>query len=526
MNIKIVIKNIVLLVLVMSLIKTDYRLISEINCCSDDFEYFVHAQTIAVDRDFDYSNQIIDTSNARFKNEDKIAPAGFVGSGIMASPFYFLGHTLNELFQGSPTFNFIILFYSLSSIIYLFLSIFLLIKSIELVYPLANRFFIFLIFFGSGISYYAFERYSMTHVYEVFVTSLLIYLSLKFSNSNLQYQSNLYAFVIPLIILIGILCRWTNYYYFILPFVINFLHKTKKVDTHTLLKNKYFYLSSIFSVFIFIRLSQSIYGLITYNPQIIYSSNRLENFLVINIDFFLTNIKNFFLLFTTNEFGILWTAPCIALSIILCFYQNFNKRNLIVNFATLLIFGQVIFAVLLWSTTASSYGFRYIYSLIPFSIFYMYFTIENIEETKFFKILLALSIVGFISYLFFETTTFTQLSSEKLTNSFGKENVPYSQPTYMTGVFKSIFSVEAYLKLFANGFFIAVVFKFLLYFIDYNTLLSTLESMGLPSENESFIRNLDSIIATDFFNLILFFLINAFFIFIAINFVNKKNQSN
>ena len=54
------------------MIKTDFRLISEINCCGDDFEYFIHAQTIAVDGDFDYTNQILNSSNARFSYNDKI----------------------------------------------------------------------------------------------------------------------------------------------------------------------------------------------------------------------------------------------------------------------------------------------------------------------------------------------------------------------------------------------------------------------------------------------------------------------
>ena len=175
-------------------------------------------------------------------------------------------------------------------------------------------------------------------------------------------------------------------------------------------------------------------------------------------------------------------------------------------------------------TTASSYGFRYLYSLIPFSIFYIYYTVENIEETIFFKILLGLSIVDFISYLFFETTTFTQLSTDKLTNSFGKADVPYSQPLYMTGVLKSIISVEAYLKIFANGFLVALVLKILLYIIDYEALLDILGSLGLPSENESFIKNLDSIVATEVINLILFFFINSIFIYLTLNFVNKKNQ--
>ena len=302
------------------------------------------------------------------------------------------------------------------------------------------------------------------------------------------------------------------------------LHKLKQNNSNILYKNKYLYVSGILSIFIFTLLSQSIYGLVTYNPQVIYSSNRLENFLVINFDFFITNAKNFFLLFVTNEFGILWTVPCIALSIILCFYQNIKRRNLGLNFIILLIFAQVVLAVLLWSTTASSYGFRYLYSLIPFSIFYIYYTVENIEETIFFKILLGLSIVGFISYLFFETTTFTQLSTDKLTNSFGKADVPYSQPLYMTGVLKSIISVEAYLKIFANGFLVALVLKILLYIIDYEALLDILGSLGLPSENESFIKNLDSIVATEVINLILFFFINSIFIYLTLNFVNKKNQ--
>ena len=304
------------------------------------------------------------------------------------------------------------------------------------------------------------------------------------------------------------------------------LHKLKQNNSNILYKNKYLYVSGFLSIFIFTLLSQSIYGLVTYNPQVIYSSNRLENFLVINFEFFITNAKNFFLLFVTNEFGILWTVPCIALSIILCFYQNIKRRNLGLNFIILLIFAQVVLAVLLWSTTASSYGFRYLYSLIPFSIFYIYYTVENIEETIFFKILLGLSIVGFISYLFFETTTFTQLSTDKLTNSFGKADVPYSQPLYMTGVLKSIISVEAYLKIFANGFLVALILKILLYIIDYEALLDILGSLGLPSENESFIKNLDSIVATEVINLILFFFINSLFIYLTLNFVNKKNQLN
>ena len=77
---------------------------------------------------------------------------------------------------------------------------------------------------------------------------------------------------------------------------------------------------------IFMQLSKSIYGVVTYNPQFLYSSNRLGEFLKINTDFVLSNIKNTILIFITNEFGILWTAPCIAISILICLVQLFRKE--------------------------------------------------------------------------------------------------------------------------------------------------------------------------------------------------------
>ena len=153
-------------------------------------------------------------------------------------------------------------------------------------------------------------------------------------------------------------------------------------------------------------------------------------FLKINTDFVLSNIKNTILIFITNEFGILWTAPCIAISILICLVQLFRKRDVLINLISLLMFLQVFSVVLIWSTTASSYGYRYLYSLIPYSIFYIYSSIENIQSSKVFKLLIGLSIFGLISYIFFETTTFTQLNVEPVTNSFGKPNVPYSQPLY------------------------------------------------------------------------------------------------
>ena len=85
----------ILFILFLFILKIDFRIINELRCCQDDYDYYSHALTIAQDFDFDYSNQI--TSKARFYNQDleKVAPMGFFGSGLLAAPFLFIGVILD-----------------------------------------------------------------------------------------------------------------------------------------------------------------------------------------------------------------------------------------------------------------------------------------------------------------------------------------------------------------------------------------------------------------------------------------------
>ena len=85
-------KVFIFFILFLLLVKTDYRLGSTINCCGDDFDYYSHAYTVAVDFDFNYENQIPEYSKFYFTNGEKIAPVGFSGSGLLAAPFLFIGN--------------------------------------------------------------------------------------------------------------------------------------------------------------------------------------------------------------------------------------------------------------------------------------------------------------------------------------------------------------------------------------------------------------------------------------------------
>ena len=83
------------LIVFLLFVKTDFRIINELRCCQDDFDYYSHAATIAKDFDFDYSNQINSTN--RFYVDGKVAPIGFLGAGLLASPFLWVGTILDSI---------------------------------------------------------------------------------------------------------------------------------------------------------------------------------------------------------------------------------------------------------------------------------------------------------------------------------------------------------------------------------------------------------------------------------------------
>ena len=173
----------IVFIILLIFLRSDYRLIEKPICCGDDHDYFSHAESLVIDFDFDYTNQLDGFENKRFNQNGKIAPKGFIGSGLFAAPFLYIGNLIDKLYslihQGNNNniMNYKILLYSFSPIFYLFGSIELLKKTFTNVGIKINMYLVYLVMFGSGLSYFAFERYSMTHVYEVFGITLIFYIS-------------------------------------------------------------------------------------------------------------------------------------------------------------------------------------------------------------------------------------------------------------------------------------------------------------------------------------------------------------
>lgn len=484
------------------MLKIDFRIINELRCCQDDFDYYSHALTIAQDFDFDYSNQFDTTSRYFNKDSKKIAPIGFLGSGLLASPFLFIGILFDNIFETQQKiFDFKKLFYSFSSVFYLLFSFGLISK---LFYKNIINFSIPLAFFGSGIIYYSLERYSMPHVYEVFTVTLVIYLSEKFYSSN---NTSLYASLIPIAILLGFLVRWTNYFIVLIPIIVYYLSQNK---TNKLLKEKYFYFFSLFSFGLFLMHTKLIYGIYTFSPFIVYGQEDLKNDLYQSVfnNFFETIysfFQDFFIILFTQEFGLFWFAPTLfaCLIVITFYFFKFNLSERIASLLILISFSQCFYIISIWKSTASSYGFRYIFSIIPLSLYFL-LKLHKYFDLKIFKYYLNyFSIFSILSFLFFETTSGTQLSLTPVLNSFGVEKI-YSQPKYLSGLINSLFEFSSYLKIFATSTLASFIIKLgvLIFGADY--ILSFISQYNINQIDDTInliykIVEIDSIIFTTMF---------------------------
>ena len=489
--------------------RTDYRYINEINCCGDDHSYFVHTETIAEDFDFDYSNQMEFIDGKVYKYQEKIAPLGFVGTGILAAPFMYIGNILDNIFSNlgliqQESMNYKLLLYSFSPIFYFAFSYYLFVKIIKSLDIKINLNWILLIFFGTGIHYYAFERYSMTHIYEFFTVTLLIYSLISFYKKSSNKESFI-AGVIPYLFLINYLVRYVNYFVFLLPFWINKVN-TSKMGNQKLIKNKFFIINSFFATLIFMYISKLIYGKISFRPLLAYNK---QTFPLISGTFtsadtfgyesvYIYFFKNLFQIFITQEFGIMWFIPIIFLILLLLTKELFLdfKKNYFKNLFVFVSIGSLIFLVLIWKTVASAFGIRYLYSLIPICIYLFINYFDKITKTERLY-LITFSIFSLMSVIFFETNVLTSLSEIDQINSFGKLT-RYAQPLYLSGVLKSLFSFDSYQIIFATSLLGSIVLKILFLSFSKEQILYTLEEVGLNISNRDVVNLFNKINSIEF----------------------------
>ena len=317
-------------ILFLSFVKIDFRLNEITNgLISDDSAYYYHAQTIGVDNDLDYANQLEGTDKRNLNLENnKPVPVHPIGVGFLAGPFLFISNILNNLIGIDSVVSFNYFVYSLVPIFYLFLGIFLMNKVITKKVGSVNYIKTSLFVLGSGVTYYAFERFSMSHVYEFFSFIFLMYLCFKYEEKNLSSLE----FLIPFVTFFFLLLRWSNYHLFLIPFfyfsIFNISSKKK------LFMKPYYIFGFLAGAVLFLIHTKFLYGLYTFNPSNIFLivENRLsENYeqlrdlsqLPENI---LLSLNTLFIMLFSQEFGLFYFSPIIFIGFIFLIYFLYKKK--------------------------------------------------------------------------------------------------------------------------------------------------------------------------------------------------------
>ena len=450
-----------LTLVILLFIKVDYRF-KEIypGGAQDDSSYYYHAQTIGIDKDFDYTNQLNGNyKDAYIRSDGLPVPRQSIGPGFLAAPFLYLSNIFSKFISTQSNISINYFIYSFVSCFYLYLSLYFL-KKIVKISKITDMSKLCIFIFGSGVTYYAFERFSMSAIYEFFSVCLILYLSHIIYNLKTLKYMNLSIFILPVAQFLMLMNRWNNYHLFLIPILYTILNNKKFTKIS---QNIYFYLGNVTGLSLFLFHTKLVYGEFIYSQKGIYPTSgwvvgeRLEKFL--QFENLLENIAiSFKYLFITSfsmEFGIFYFSAIIfsgLFFLITYLYQRKFKLFFLLSVYYLIPF----LPILIFENHGTSYGFRYLFTIIPINILVFF---KDFIKNKFINYYLyVFSIFGILSQLFFETTALASLSETTIINSFNSKS-PYSNPNYLSGVLDSFLVPSAYLKIIFTSFLGVLVLK-------------------------------------------------------------------
>jgi len=409
----------------------------------DDEMYFAHATSL-IFLEFPEYNKEYWTGPGPY-------PMASIGPALMALPFVFTFSLIdriadNEIIRERNSesignswalFGFVI-----STIFYFYLGILLLYLGLS--YFFNNRISFLTILFMILFQYfplYAFRRPVFSHIYEFFLQSALIFIFLKLYKEKFSIIS--FKITILIGVLIGLipLVRYGNIFIAI-TWQIIFYIAYKKFTNKKWLKG----LIIVTAIAIALIALFKIYPTIYYGYEA-YSDNIKNYLLTIKSPLFY--LKRMFHIFFWMDWGLIYTAPFLVISLCAVFFIRKEIGFYIKLMLIPIIFN--LYGTIMWGTQGGWYGYRYIvFSLIPILIFPFAYFLNNIfthKKYKLYIILLSLiAIFPILSMLLFEGNN-TNLTLKIIKQYFE-----------ITDWGNNFYQVEIYKTLIQNpiGFFISI----------------------------------------------------------------------
>ena len=411
----------------------------------DDMYHWIHAATIAYDKDIDYTEDY-QIDNGTFNNITNV-PSAPPGAGYMSSPFVFIFSQFDsanfhsdEDSRINPTGTFGYLGFFFAGLFYTIFGFYLIKKLI------GNHQYNALIIFCAFLStlvHFVTTRFLMPHAVEFFLCAVIIYI---FEKNTSKLSKTEFLFLNTSYFMLAITRPST----FIYTLILILIYKNK-FDLSRASLISYIPISAIFSYF-YIWISQSLYSenymfLNTYGSDM---DSYRTTFTIEQVFNGLIKLPN---LFFSPSMGLLWSTPIVFFGIV---YFIFSKNKISLNnFLHLLYFVGSFSPLLIWQGREVAYGQRLLVGIIPMCVLIISRNLHKFQILK--TLLISNSIFTYTGYLFF-------YSSDKLTlrpgaTLWGTE-VGFAGTNYYIEVIRGMLDIETLISSFLRNIYIVNIGKF------------------------------------------------------------------
>ncbi len=393
-----------------------------------------------MDYDLDYRNEV-----ATKFNKKGTLPSHAIGTGLLVAPFVAIFGSIDratshkvidnrsEYLDSWSYFGFLV-----AATTYFLLGVFLYFRALSCIDP-AYRFGInLLLVMSTGLTYYSLGRFTLPHVFEFFAFAGTVYSSVCFYQSTMERGKNrrlVLAILVGFFVVLNLWIRPSNINCVLLPFI--YLLTLNVVNRTSL--NPIWYMYVIVSIVGFL-VPYCIFNLYFYDQlypsySVAYQASSfgagIPNSLLGIVVYVSSLAPNILLILFSSEFGILYSNPVIIIGfigLILFTMTGINKEVKMQSWLLLLMVvvyvGFSFAIVLVWKTTASDYGYRYLFPIIPVAMLFTTTLLRGVRIrhgswlliVK--RLIIMMSIIGIANVFFYKTTP--ELSPKDQVNVFGQ----------------------------------------------------------------------------------------------------------
>ncbi|MCX5706406.1 MAG: hypothetical protein NTW13_01860 [Candidatus Omnitrophica bacterium] len=410
----------------------------------DDYDYMSHATSLVFFQFPSYAKESFGTGQG--------IPLGSIGSALLASPFVFLTsiidrtvgnevivkRTASNVHKSWTAFGF-----TLASVFYLWIACLFLYKGLTFYFERqVSSLTVILTVLAQGVPLYAFRRPVFSHIYELFLQSLFLFIMLRLDKLGGYILGGKQLKDLGEAVFIGLLAgsmsltRTNNIFMSLVWPIILFSLYYPGIAGIRIVKMilvSYLTIASLIFIFQIWPIFYNLHDINQYSGYINSEQSRKYFYTLYNPFFYIKRLGH---LIWGIDWGLIFTAPYLVLGLFsLALIKEYKIRARLIYLLVPMAF--TLYGTLSFRSQGGWYGYRYlIFSLIPIIVYPMAkLILLSKKKTLFYYSVILISIMPILSMLSFEGNN-TNLTLNVVEQGFGVAD--WGNNTYQLGIYKTI----------------------------------------------------------------------------------------